>query len=424
MPTAPTLKGAVAAPEVFAVGRVDCGMYRRTDGGTTPLAEAVSTLAAAVGSIDRTRHVPVEEAASRALAEPVAARRDVPHYPRSERDGWAVRSEETAGASEAEPVELSAGSPPLEPGTASYVHTGSAVPAEADAVVMIEHVEETPDGIRLTKPVEAGAYVTPQGTDVEAGERLYEAGHRLRPGDLGTLKVTGVDAVTAVEPPTVAVIPTGEELVQSDPGPGEVVETNGLVGSALVDHWCGRSRYHEVVTDDAAALATAIERDRDADLIVTSGGSSVGARDVLPGVVADRGEMLVEGLALRPGHSASVGVVDGTPIAMLPGTPVAALVVAWLLVRPVLARAVGTTAVSPPTVQAALGWDLESPAGRRSVHGVAIENEDEPVAHRVDRGGLPALPETDGWLQVPESTTGISAGETVTVEQWGAGGCP
>lgn len=387
------------------------------------MAEAVSTLAAAVGSIDRTQRVPVEEASSRVLAESVTAARDVPHYPRSERDGWAVRSEDTAGASEASPVGLTATSPPLAPDTASYVHTGSAVPDGADAVVMIEHVEETDEGIRLTTPVEAGAYVTPRGTDVEAGETLYEPGHRLRPGDLGTLKVTGVETVTVVEPPTVAVIPTGEELVEADPGPGEVVETNGLVGSALVDHWCGRSRYHEVVTDDAAALATAIERDSDADLIVTSGGSSVGARDVLPGVVAEQGELLVEGLALRPGHSASVGVIEETPIAMLPGTPVAALVVAWLLVRPVLARAVGTTPVSPPTVRATLGWELESPAGRRSIHGVAIENEGEPVAHRVDRGGLPALPQTAGWLQVAESTTAISAGETVTVEQWGAGGC-
>ena len=399
-------------------------MHRRTDGGATPVAAAVSTLAAAVGSIDRTERVPVEEAASRVLADPVTAARPVPHYPRSERDGWAVRSADTVDASEDDPTAMTASTPPLSPGTASYVHTGSAVPAGADAVVMIEHVEETTDGIRLSAPVESGAYVTAPGTDVEAGATLYEPGHRLRPGDLGTLKVTGVDAVTVVEPPTVAVVPTGEELVESDPGPGEVVETNGLVGSALVGSWCGQPRYREVVTDDAAALAAALDRDGDADLIVTSGGSSVGARDVLPDVVADRGEILVAGLALRPGHTASVGEVDGTPIAMLPGTPIAALVVAWLLVRPVLARAVGAAIVSPPTVRADLGWALKSPAGRRSVHGVAIEEDEPPVARRVQRGGLPSLPETDGWLQVPESTTALPAGETVTVEQWGASGCP
>jgi molybdopterin molybdotransferase len=398
-----------------------------SDGGSTPIDEAVSTLAAELGPIDRVETVPVRDAVGRVLAAPATAERPQPHYRRSERDGYAIRAADTVGASPSDPVSLEFADGPLDAGTATWVHTGSAVPAGADAVVMVEAVTETESGIDLHEPVESGDFATPIGADLEAGTTLYDPGHRLRPGDLGTLRVAGLESVPVVDPPTVAVVPTGEELVQSDPGPGEVVETNGLVGAALVEHWCGRARYRDVVTDDEAALRAAIERDLDADLIVTSGGSSVGARDLLPAVVDDLGDVFVRGLALRPGHSASVGVVSGTPIAMLPGTPIAALVVAWVLVRPALANAVGASAVEAPTVRATLAADLDSPAGRRSVHGVTIEDwgagNDLPTAREAPRGGLPSLARIDGWVQVAAERSGIPAGDPVAVEQWGTGPC-
>ncbi len=398
------------------------------DGGSTPIADAVSILEDHLGPTDRTEEVPLHEATGRALADPITAQRDLPHYRRAERDGYAIRAEDTTGARNDSPVVLNPTDESVGNGEATWVHTGSAVPDGADAVVMVEETAETDGGgIEISKPVETGDYVTPIGAELGAGTRLYEPGHRLRPGDLGALKVAGVRTVSVVEPPTVAVIPTGEELVKEDPGPGEVVETNGLVGSEVVQQWGGSARYRNVVTDDERALRAAIERDLDADLIVTTGGSSVGARDLLPAVVADRGEVLVRGLALRPGHSASIGVVSGTPIAMLPGTPIATLVVAWLLVRPALAGAVGTPVVDPPTVQATLKEALESERGRRSVHGVTIEEPDDenevPTARPAPRGGLPSLAGIDGWVQVPESRTGIPAEEAVQVEKWGTFPC-
>lgn len=419
----------------------------RLEDDSTSIGDAIAVLEAELGTIDRTGTVPVEEAVGRVLAEPVAAARNLPHYRRSERDGYAVRAADTTGASETDPVMLSrtveargSGEGTLGSGETSYVHTGSAVPEGADAVVMVENVTETADGesfpeaggptgthIEIGTPVEPGAYVTPIGADLEAGGRLYEPGHRLRPGDLGTLTVAGVQEIAAVDLPTVAVIPTGDELVQSNPGPGEAIETNGLVGSALVEHWCGRARYRDVITDDPSALRTALERDLDADLIVTSGGSSVGSRDLLPTVVADRGEVLVRGLGLRPGHSASLGVVSGTPIVMLPGTPIASLVVAWLLVRPALTTAVGTRDIEPPTEQASLETDLESTVGQRTVHGVSLEDSGDrtetPVARSAERGGLPSLARIDGWVQVEESASERTVGELVPVERWGQSFC-
>ncbi|MDZ7850323.1 MAG: molybdopterin molybdotransferase MoeA [Halodesulfurarchaeum sp.] len=398
-----------------------------SDGGSTPIDEAVAALVTSGARIDRTERVPIRTAAGRVLADAVRAERPQPHYRRSERDGYAIRATDTTDASPETPVELETKAEPVGPGEATWVHTGSAVPEIADAVVMVESVTETEDGIEITEPAAVGQYVTAIGADLEGGATLFEPGHRLRAGDLGTLKVAGIRSVPVIESPTVAVVPTGEELVQTDPGPGEVVETNGLVGSTLIRQWCGTARYREVVTDDEAALRNAIERDLDANLIVTTGGSSVGARDLLPAVVNEMGEVVVRGLALRPGHSASVGVVSGTPIAMLPGTPIAALVVAWVLVRPALGGLIGAAAIDVPTVQATLSADLESERGRRTVHGVTIDgsgaNNSHTTAREAPRGGLPSLPGIDGWVQVEESRGVVAAGDIVTVERWGVESC-
>lgn len=412
----------------------------RLDDGPTPIAEAVAVLEDHLGSINRTETVPLEETTGRVLADAIVANRNLPAYRRSERDGYAVRAADTTDAAETEPVVLSTTTGAIGTGETAYVHTGSAVPEGATAVVMIENVTEIPEAgtepgpaehsgarIEIQAPVESGAYVTPIGADLQAGTSLFEAGHRLRPGDLGALKLAGVREIPVRDRPTVAVIPTGEELVQTDPDPGEVVETNGLVGSTQVEQWCATARYRDVVTDDESALQAAIERDLDADLIVTTGGSSVGSRDLLPSVVAARGEVLIRGLALRPGHSASLGVVSGTPITMLPGTPIASLVVATLLVRPALATAVGTPTVDPPTVQATLETELHSEPGRRTVHGVALDTggaqSESPVARRAERGGLPSLTGIDGWVQIAEPPTERTVGETVPVERWGESFC-
>lgn len=394
------------------------------DTGDSPtVAEALDILDAALGSIDRTEPIPIESGVGRVLAAPVSAALDQPHYRRSERDGYAVRSEDVTGATPEQPIVVTKTDDSVGPREASYVHTGSAVPAGADAVVMIEDVTETKAGVEIRESVDSGDFVTPAGADLEAGTQLFDQGHRLRPGDLGTLKVAGVRTVSVVQPPMVAVIPTGDELVQTDPGPGEVLETNGLVGSALVEQWGADPQYREVIPDDETKLRQAIERDLDADIIVTSGGSSVGSRDVLPSVVAEMGEVVVEGLALRPGHSTSVGMVSDTPSVMLPGTPIASLVVAWVLVRPAIAAALGTTVVSPPTVHASSVSRIDSVPGKRTVHGIRLESSAEaettPVAHLAERGGLPSLARIDGWVQVGESRSKIAAGEPVAVERWG-----
>jgi molybdopterin molybdotransferase len=373
-----------------------------------------------VGPHERTEPVDLGSADGRVLATPVTADRNVPHYERAAMDGYAVRAPDTFGASDRSPAVLRGDE-------AERVHTGSPIPEWADAVVMIEQAQtarDDPEKVEVFDAVGEGENVAPVGEDVSEGQSLYDPGHRLRPSDLGLLKSVGVSEVTVREPPDVAVIPTGEELVQSDPDPGAVVETNGLTVSRLVERWGGDARYRDVVTDDEDALAAAIQRDLDADLVVTTGGSSVGERDLLPEVVERLGEVFVHGVALRPGHPVALGQVEDTPVLMLPGYPVACIVNAQQFLRPALKQAGGLPIEEPPSVTATLDGKLRSEPGVRTFARVKLREADgERVAEPVRVGGsgvLSSVALADGWVVVPDGTEGFDIGETVAVENWEA----
>ncbi|MFB6069833.1 MAG: gephyrin-like molybdotransferase Glp [Halanaeroarchaeum sp.] len=388
----------------------------------TRLAAARETLASLVDVVDRTERLPLADADGRVLAQSVTAETDVPGYPRAAMDGYAVRAEDTFGASDRSPNVLGIAEETGGPGEAVRVHTGSELPDGADAVVMIEHVTEVGQDLEVHDAVAEGENVGPVGEDVEAGTHLYDPGHQLRPSDLGLLKSVGVRDVAVRERPEVAVIPTGEEVVQSDPGPGEVIETNGLTVTRLVSRWGGSARYRDVVTDDETAIRNAIERDRDADVIVTTGGSSVGARDLTPEVVADLGEVAVHGVALKPGHPVAIGRVGETPVIMLPGYPVSCIVNAQQFLRPAIKWALGTERIDPPTVTARLDRKIRSEPGVRTFARVRLAGDDgEWTATPVSASGagvLSTVALADGWVQVPESQEGLAVDETVTVERW------
>ena len=419
--------------------RRETGFKRRTR-----VADARATLLDAVDPHDRTETVPVGDADGRVVAEPVDAPAPVPGYDRAAMDGYAVRASDTFGAGDRSPAVLAATETEAEavaPGEAARVHTGSAVPEGADAVVMVERAEAVGDEVEVFDAVATGENVGAAGEDVAAGQRLYEPGHALRPSDVGLLRSVGLDAVAVREPPEVAVIPTGEELVESDPGPGEVIETNGLTVSRLVERWGGDTRYRDVVTDDRDALAAAVEADLDADVVVTTGGSSVGERDLIPEVIGDLGEVLVHGVGLKPGHPVCLGRAEGTPIVSLPGYPVACIVNAAQFLRPAMKRAAGTNAEPYPTRRAVLARKVASEPGTRTFARVSLGGAtDSDEATDADgrneaTGGDPALPEAeptrasgsgilssvalaDGWVVVPESREGLDAGEVVDVELW------
>ncbi|ELZ33355.1 molybdenum cofactor synthesis protein [Halogeometricum pallidum JCM 14848] len=402
----------------------------------TRVAEARETLLSAATTHGRTERLPLGRADGRPIAEAVTAPNPVPNYDRAAMDGWAVRAEDTFGASDRSPAVLrladgDAKSTPdraVDPGSAVRVHTGSELPAGADAVVMVERADAVGEELEVFDAVTDGENVGETGEDVADGQRLFDPGHQLRPSDLGLLKSVGIDEVSAYEYPTVGVVPTGEELVQSDPDPGEIIETNGLTVSRLVERWGGVATYRDVVTDDEAALRAAVQRDLTKDIVVTTGGSSVGERDLIPEVVSELGEVLVHGVALKPGHPVALGIVEETPVVMLPGYPVACIVNAVQFLRPLLKR-VGNLPERPfPTAEARLRRKIPSEPGVRTFARVRLDDGDANAHDGAERtaeptradgsGVLSSVALADGWVTVPEGREGYAEDETVTVEGW------
>jgi molybdopterin molybdotransferase len=412
----------------------------------TRVDEARDRLLDAASPHGRTDHAALARADGRTVAEPITAPTPVPGYDRAAMDGWAVRAPDTFGASDRSPTVLrvageAESDAAVGPTEAVRVHTGSALPEGATAVVMIEQTERLGEEIEVFDAVTEGENVGDAGEDVEADQLLFEPGHTLRPSDLGLLKSVGLDRVPVVEPPTVGVIPTGEELVQSDPQPGEVIETNGLTVSTYVSRWGGAATYRDVVTDDFDALRAAIQRDLTKDIVVTTGGSSVGERDLLPEVVDELGEVLVHGVALKPGHPVALGVVEETPVISLPGYPVACIVNAVQFLRPLLKHVGGMDCPPHPTTEARLGRKISSEPGTRTFARVELraaddadddgandgdgdasgDGDDLPVAVPTRTSGsgiLSSVALADGWVVVPDSREGLPAGETVAVENW------
>ncbi|WP_313694561.1 gephyrin-like molybdotransferase Glp [Halorarum halobium] len=410
--------------------RTSAGFKRRTR-----LAEARTTLLEAVQRHGRTEQVPLTEADGRAVAGTVSAPRAVPAYDRAAMDGWAVRAEDTFGASGRSPAVLRASDGAAVPNGAVRVQTGEELPDGADAVVAVEGTEELGTEVEVFDAVAAGENVGETGEDVTAGQPLHEPPRRLRPSDLGLLKSVGLDTVEVFERPRVSVVPTGEELVQADPRPGETIETNGLTVSRLAERWGADATYREVVTDDEDALAAAVERDLAHDVVVTTGGSSVGERDLVPDVVADLGEVLVHGVAVKPGHPVALGVVEDTPVVMLPGYPVSCLVTAVQLLRPVLKRVGGLPAGPSPTRRATLTGKVASEPGIRTFARVTLSDRSDRSDRSDPPGGdgpalaadpvrasgagvLSSVALADGWVVVPESREGVDAGDAVDVELW------
>lgn len=401
--------------------------------GVTPLPEGRERLRSVCEPTGRVERCRVADADGRVLADPVTAGRAVPHYDRAAMDGYAVQARATFDASERSPISLSPSTDKVGRKEAVRVHTGSALPDGADAVVMVEHTERRDGDLFVYDAVAAGENVGKAGEDVETGQTLFEGGRRLSPSDLALLRATDCEEVSVVNPPRVSVVPTGEELVPAgvEPDPGEIVETNGLLVSKLVERWGGEPTYRDIVTDDRNALRNAIDRDIDHDVVVTTGGSSVGERDLVADVVEAAGTQLFHGVAIKPGHPMGCGVVDDTVVLMLPGYPVSCLVTAVQFLRPTIAWLSDTKPHPHPRVRGRLTKKLRSEPGTRTFARVRIASEadgddhcdpgDSTAVTPVRTGGasvLSSVTTADGWVVVPESREGIAAGETVAVQEW------
>lgn len=379
--------------------------------------------------------IPLAEANGRTTAEPVWARLSSPHFHASAMDGYAVRAADTAGATETAPLTLELlGSTPPDGLVAQAINTGHPLPGWADAVIMIEHVQPValPDGregILIRAAVPPWQHVRPMGEDIVATELVLPANHLIRPVDLGAIAGSGHAEVTVYARPRVAIIPTGSELVSieaGDPQPGQIIEYNSLVLAAQVASWGGVATRWPIVADDFAAIQSAVgDAAQSHDLVLLNAGSSAGSEDYTAHVVESLGDLLVHGVAVRPGHPVILGLVrsaadapTATPIIGVPGFPVSAALTGEIFVQPLLARWQGQQPVEPPTIEGVLSRKVNSSTGDDDFVRVAVGKVgDDFTVTPLSRGAgvITSLVRADGILRIPRFTEGHNAGDRVTV---------
>ncbi|MGZ4345755.1 MAG: molybdopterin molybdotransferase MoeA [Gaiellaceae bacterium] len=385
------------------------------------LEEALARIFEQVRPLDA-EPVPLAAAAGRVIADDARSLVDLPPFASSAMDGFAVRSSDTPGRL---PVvaRIAAGVPApraLEPGEAMGIATGGVVPDGADAVIPIEYVVESDNVVQIEQVVGQGDNVRPQGSDVSAGDVVVAQGSRLGPAQIGALAAAGLVEVSTARRPRVVVLATGTELRRTgEPlGPGEVYEANGVLLATAFASAGADVETLPTVADDAAAHRRALESGLEADVLVTSGGVSVGPHDLVRGLLAELGvEEIFWGVAVKPGKPLAFGVRGSTLVFGLPGNPVSSLVGAEVFVRPALLALQGASVPGPVYSTGGLASAIRRNKQRdefvraRSVPsatGVVLEPITGQESHMITRAAT-----ADALVHAPRGDGELAAGETV-----------
>ena len=362
--------------------------------------------------------IPVEQTLHRVTAAAIYARNSSPHYHSAAMDGYAVVSTTTFGASETTPVRLKIG---LD---AVPVDTGDSLPAGYDAVIMIEDVHfASEDTMEIIQPVYPWQNVRTVGEDIVATEMIIPANHRVRPVDLAGLLAGGRTEIPVHPPPKVALIPTGNELVE--PGaelkPGKIIEYNTRMLGAMVAEWGGIAYRYKMVPDDLEMLRDALSTrlSQNVDIALVIAGSSAGREDFTAEVIRRMGKVLIHGVATKPGKPVILGTVKNVPVIGIPGYPVSAYLCAELFVKPIIYRKLGSLPPARETVKAMVSRKLVSSLGVEEFVRIKLGRVGEKmIATPVSRGAglIMSLLRADGIVRVPRLSEGFTAGETVAVD--------
>ena len=383
--------------------------------------------------IGRVDTVATAEALGRVLAEDIVAPSDLPSFPRSTMDGYAVRAEDTYGASESLPAylkvtgEVTMGKPAeisLSPAEAALIHTGGMLPNNADAIVMIENTRDVDaTTIEVVRPVAKGENVLQIGEEVTKGEVVLSRGSLVRPQEIGGLLSLGITELVVFQRVKVALISTGDELVppNEEPKPGQIRNTNAYTLAGLASKAGAMPLRLGIIRDSYQALREAAERGmRQADIVVISAGSSVSTRDMTADVISSLGQpgILVHGISLKPGKPTILASVNGKPFFGLPGNPGSAMITFELFVTPCIYKMSGCKKPPRRLLTARLTRNIPSAPGREDYVPVKLEEKEgqlyaEPVFGKSNL--LSNLIKADGIAQVPLDRAGLEAGEPVLV---------
>jgi molybdenum cofactor synthesis domain-containing protein len=379
--------------------------------------------------------IPLLEAYNRVLAENAVSKLDIPPFNRSTVDGYAVKSEDTFGADENQPAKLricgfvSIGETPkvmVEKGEAAEIVTGAPIPDGADAVVMVEETERENEDLNVFSSVTNNENVMKKGSDIKQGETVLEAGRVLGSREIGVLAALGNAKAEVYLVPTVAVLSTGGEI--TEPGKflpsGKIYDINAYSLCTAVLESGGKPLYAGVVPDEKVPLRNALEKAlASADMVLTSGGVSVGPKDIIPATADALGKpgVFISGISVKPGKPATVALIGEKPVFSFPGHPTSALLIFHLLARPVIQAMAGKSPTEMSSVKAVADSRMFSAKGRRTFVMVKLVLDEEKgiVAEPVDSGAsgaITTLAKADGFVEIAENQQFVDAGEEVRVK--------
>jgi molybdenum cofactor synthesis domain-containing protein len=393
---------------------------------TISLDEARRRLDANVRAITRTDELPLAEAAGRVAACDVAASVDVPPFARSAMDGYAVVSADTQSADRQSPVRLrivdriytgQVSHEAVRPGSCAEIATGAPMPDGADAVVMVEETAPAgPAAVEILAAAAPGQNIGRRGADIRPGDLVVRRGDVLSPSRVGALAAIGCASLEVYARPRVAVLSTGNEVI--DPGtalaPGQIYDVNRFTLAAVIAANGGLAEPRPPVPDTLEGLTAALDACAGADVIIFSGGSSVGERDLIVDVIAARGELILHGIAVKPGKPTAFAMVGGTPFFGMPGNPTSCLSNAYILFAPFLRATARLPQYRPHIVQAPLGTRIVSPAGRHQFYTVRLREGGAYPAFK-GSGEITSLSQADGYIEIPADQSTVEAGTVVEV---------
>ncbi|MBI2834432.1 MAG: molybdenum cofactor biosynthesis protein [Acidobacteria bacterium] len=394
---------------------------------TIPLDEAFALMAETAAPVDRVERLPLDDANGRVLARDVVAEADVPPFDRAAMDGYAVIAEDTFGAGRYDPRVLCCvekvhtgqlPSKPIQRGQCTEIATGAPMPPGADAVVMVEETERgDPADVRVFTPVYPKQNVGRRGADIAAGQTVLQRGDVLSPSRIGALAACGVASIEVFERPRVAILSTGNEIVA--PGqplaPGQIYDINQFTLSAIVRAHGGVPVPYPSAADTMDELGRAVDRCASEDLLVFSGGSSVGERDLILDVIQKKGDVIFHGIAVKPGKPTAFGRIAGKPVLGMPGYPTSCLSNGYMLLVPILRRLAHLPPYRPQSINVPLSQRIVSTTGRHQFYTVRIVDGMAVPAFKAS-GDITSMSRADGYIEIPAQTDIVEKGEIVEVK--------